>query len=285
MGSDDERLRVDMDMNLVEMKDEAMECEVDCEKGVEDCENRCCEMGEKCNLKGRAMMLELEIEKKKSEYEFLQTKFRALEAEKVAIEDELWALKRTMGVKEHSTHPEDRNRVHCGRKRGNEGVIDLTEENVEEEKIVSIIIENNVLEIEKIRAESEAETWKNKYEELKSWVSQLEKRMALRDGQNPLSGKVKLELGLLNVDSVAGLVTKEVNDTFKAKDGSEVGGSLDCLQTNAQMVHHDKPSSAATHSPCKSPGKRIRDPEIACTVFVLPFTWVQSMLSSLQAIS
>ena len=254
---------------MKEMIDEAMECEVNCEKGVEDYESRCCEMGEKCKTKDRAMMLELEIEKKKIEYELLQTKFRALEVEKAAIEDELRALKRRMGVKEHSTHTEDRNGVDCGRKQGTEGVIDLTEENDEEEKIVQITIENSILEIEKTRAESEAETWKNKYVALQSWVLQLEKSLALRDGQNPLSGVVRLELGLLNVDSHGGIETKEVNDTGKAKDGSNVGGNLDCLQTKVQMMHHDKPSLTAIHSPCKSPGKRIRDPESACTVFVL----------------
>lgn len=247
-----------MEMNLEEMKDEeAMECEVDCEKEVEDCGNRCCEMGEKSMTKDRAMMLELEIEKKKSEYELLQTKFRALEAEKAAIEDELRALKRRNEVKEHSTNTEDRNKVDCGREQGIEGIIDLTQENDEEEKIVEVMIENNVLELEKTRAESEVEAWKKKYEALESWALQLEKSLALRNRQHPLSGKAKLELGLLNVDSDEGIVTKEVNDTVKAKDGSDVGGSLDHLQTKVQMVHHDKPYSAAIHSSCKSPGKRI----------------------------
>ncbi|RVW94662.1 hypothetical protein CK203_030890 [Vitis vinifera] len=80
------------------------------------------------------------------------------------------------------------------------------------------------------------------------------KSLALRNRQHPLSGKAKLELGLLNVDSDEGIVTKEVNDTVKAKDGSDVGGDLDHLQTKVQMVHHDKPYSAAIHSSCKSPG-------------------------------
>lgn len=244
-----------MEMNLEEMKDEeAMECEVDCEKEVEDCGNRCCEMGEKSMTKDRAMMLELEIEKKKSEYELLQTKFRALEAEKAAIEDELRALKRRNEVKEHSTNTVDRNKVDCGREQGIEGIIDLTQENDEEEKIVEVMIENNVLELEKTRAESEVEAWKKKYEALESWALQLEKSLALRNRQHPLSGKAKLELGLLNVDSDEGIVTKEVNDTVKAKDGSDVGGDLDHLQTKVQMVHHDKPYSAAIHSSCKSPG-------------------------------
>ena len=84
--------------------------------------------------------MEAELAKKKSEHEALKVRFRALEVEKVAIEDELKAFKREK----------------------EEGIVDLTTEDTdkeeeEEETVAQLMIENSVLECEKRKAENEIE--------------------------------------------------------------------------------------------------------------------------------
>lgn len=262
-------LRVNIEMNVEEMRDkEAMECDIDSDKGFEDCGNRLGEMGEKNNTRDRVIVLELEIEKKKNDYELLQTKFRALEAEKFAIEDELRALKRRNELKDLSSHTEGGNKDDCGDGQRMKGIIDLTEVEDEEEKLVQLMIENSVLDLEKRRAEREVEVWKKKYEELETWALQLQKSLALRERQHPPSRNEKLQLCPLNVDSHEGIVTREVNEALKDKDGSDVGGSLDSLKNKAQVVCYDKSRSVAIFSSCTSPGKGIRDPEIDLTVLI-----------------
>lgn len=94
----------------------------------------------------RCRELEVEIEKKKSEYKTLEAKFKKLE-EKVKT------LKRRKDGK-----------------RKLSGIVDLTgdddEEEEEEERVIELMIENSVLECEKKKAESEVEFLKQKLREM-----------------------------------------------------------------------------------------------------------------------
>lgn len=92
------------------------------------------------------------MEKNRSAYESLQDKLKEMEAEKVAIENELKELKMKNGEKT--------------------SVLDLTEEGEDEmeDPVVQLMIENKVLECEKRSAENEIEILKQKLKELESRV-------------------------------------------------------------------------------------------------------------------
>ncbi|GAV66234.1 hypothetical protein CFOL_v3_09744 [Cephalotus follicularis] len=150
----------------------------------------------------RYVTLLSKIKSKESECDALEAKFRGLEAEKVKIEDELNALKRRNGELNEG--------IHCGREREIEGVLDLTGEDEKEAKVVQLMIKNKVLEAEKKKAETEIEVWKVKCKELELRVLQLEKVSKMRDGEEPLNGKVKAGSGLTHVGTTLGdLQTKK----------------------------------------------------------------------------
>ncbi|KAF5732409.1 protein IWS1 A isoform X1 [Tripterygium wilfordii] len=130
---------------------------------------RCSELEEKSKrAEARCTELESKLLVRKREYEDLEAKFKALEAENVRLEGEL------KGFKCH-----DKNRVECGREREVEGLGDLT--GGEEDRVVQLMIENNVLGVEKKRAQSEAEIWMQKHRELELRISQLTDGMKLSE--------------------------------------------------------------------------------------------------------
>lgn len=64
----------------------------------------------------KCIALELDIQRKKREYESLKTKFKALEVDKFAIEDGLKVLKReTAELKKRVSNVEGERKVGCGR--------------------------------------------------------------------------------------------------------------------------------------------------------------------------
>lgn len=83
-----------MEMDLGKAKNEDdTKCEIVFKNELVDC--RCGELEERSKkAEARCVELELDIQKKKSEYEVLEDKFRSLEVDKLAIEEELKVLKR-----------------------------------------------------------------------------------------------------------------------------------------------------------------------------------------------
>ncbi|CAJ1972356.1 unnamed protein product [Sphenostylis stenocarpa] len=123
--------------------------------------SRCNELEERCK-KAEVSCVELEIEflKKKEHCDELVAKVMALEGEKFEFEDKLKFL---------SEELERLKEVSCGKAGEIKVIANLTEDN----EPVQLLIENKVLQCEKIRAESEVEVWKDKYQKLESWAFQL----------------------------------------------------------------------------------------------------------------
>jgi cell division protein FtsB len=193
---------VDMEMDVEEVEHKEVpkcESEVLCMQDLVGCE--CSELDERSKkAEARCVELELDIQKKKSEYEALETKFRVLEADKLAIEDELKALKRENDeLKKLVSGLEGERKVSSRSERDMDRIVDLIEENWEEDKIVQLLIEIRVLECEKERAESEVEVWKEKFKELESLVLVLNENSVLRCVELPLICGKKRGFGLQNV--------------------------------------------------------------------------------------
>ncbi|KAK3219446.1 hypothetical protein Dsin_013416 [Dipteronia sinensis] len=133
----------------------------------------------------RCVELEAEIAKKKSDHEALEARFRALEVEKVAIEDELKTFKREK----------------------EEGIVDLTTEDAdkeeeEEETVAQLMIENSVLECEKRKAENEVEFLKRKLKDFESKFEETpdyhtpSKHISCSKGENEdCNGELKIDHG------------------------------------------------------------------------------------------
>ncbi|XP_062120240.1 uncharacterized protein LOC133834590 [Humulus lupulus] len=121
----------------------------------------------------RCVELELEVQQKANEYEALKAKFRALEAEKLATEEKLEALKREFDeMKDRNCCRKDETKEVCGRTKRIERIVDLTKDDWEEEedKVALLMIENRVLELEKKKAERDVKAWEKKFEELQEWI-------------------------------------------------------------------------------------------------------------------
>ncbi|CAN6564818.1 unnamed protein product [Malus baccata var. baccata] len=193
---------------------EVMECEdvagVRCRKGLDGCgdselENRSKRAEERC------VELELEIVKRDCEHAALEAEFRALGREKIAMEEEIKALRRESGG--------DEKKKNRGGEKG-EGIGDLTEENGEEDKVFQLMVEIKVLECEKKKAESEVEAWKQKFKELELLV--------LKGGELPLDGRMKVAgVGSLNVDSLEDSGTVQLNKRIKLDDELQVESGLE----------------------------------------------------------
>ena len=83
---------MEMDFGKAKNEDDT-KCEIVLKNELVDC--RCGELEERSKkAEARCVELELDIQKKKSEYEVLEDKFRSLEVDKLAIEEELKVLKR-----------------------------------------------------------------------------------------------------------------------------------------------------------------------------------------------
>nr|KYP72123.1 hypothetical protein KK1_004706 [Cajanus cajan] len=147
-----------------------------------------------------------------------------LEGEKFEFEDKLKVL--SEGLK--------RQKEVSGGKEGEiKAVVDLTEDN----EAVQLMIENRVLNCEKMRAESEVEVWRDKYKKLESWALQL----GMRNEENgkeldnkPISNEGNLHLDtsfgfLQNKEKVATLGNNEIEDMQSAV--IDVGGSYKYLMT------------------------------------------------------
>ncbi|XP_062149268.1 uncharacterized protein LOC133857898 isoform X2 [Alnus glutinosa] len=233
---------MEMDVEEVEHKEvPKCESEVLCMQDLVGCE--CSELDERSKkAEARCVELELDIQKKKSEYEALETKFRVLEADKLAIEDELKALKRENDeLNKLVSGLEGERKVSSGSERDMDRIVDLIEENWEEDKIVQLLIEIRVLECEKERAESEVEVWKEKFKELESLVLVLNENSVLRCVEWPLIGGKKRGFGLQNV----------THDVRVKKEAVE---AIETLVKVGSTI-------------CHSPGKGIGDLQAAGTPF------------------
>ncbi|KAF4380464.1 hypothetical protein F8388_024757 [Cannabis sativa] len=188
-------------------------------------------MGTKAEI--RCVELELEVKQKINEYEALEAKFRALEAEKVATQEKLEALKREFDVmKEHNCCGKGETKEVCGRAKRIEKIVDLTNDDWEEEeedKMALLMIENRVLECEKKKAERDVKAWEKKFEELQAWILHSQKPL--------LSG--------------GPMVEKTTGSKNEATDLAVVS-SL-CRRSPGIGIDHPKTAgSAFFHTPCKS---------------------------------
>ncbi|KAG7013293.1 hypothetical protein SDJN02_26052 [Cucurbita argyrosperma subsp. argyrosperma] len=144
-----------------------------------------CERAEK-----KCEELELTIQTKKIECELLQGHLKNLESEKSAIEEELtvWMEKGR----------EPGQQVSCAGdgkpicfEDGNKGAMNLIGKTDVENEVVQLLIENNVLAVEKKKAESEAEMWKDKFKKLEIKISKLDESFVLEDDGPVLSGRLE----------------------------------------------------------------------------------------------
>ncbi|XP_059435276.1 uncharacterized protein LOC132168178 [Corylus avellana] len=191
---------MEMDVEEVEHKEvPKCEYEVVCMQDLVGCE--CSELEERSKkAEAKCVELELDIHRNKSEYEVLETKFKALEVDKLEIEDELKVLKRENDeLKKLVSGFEGERKVSSGSERDMNRIVDLMEENQEEDKLIQLLIEISVLECEKKRAESEVEVWKEKFKEMESLVLVLNENSVLRCVEWPLIGGTKTGFGLQNV--------------------------------------------------------------------------------------
>ncbi|XP_073306084.1 uncharacterized protein [Primulina huaijiensis] len=157
----------------------------------EDCREcrRCLAMeNEITKVNHKYQLLELEIEEKKNVIERLKGKLGFMELKKFKFEDEIRVLRQS--------NEDLETRIRKGERvtAKENGVVDLTAVDDEEDKITKLIIENGVLECEKKKAECEIYDWKVKYKELEIQVVELQKRL--------LAEMSKKGLGFSNMDSV-----------------------------------------------------------------------------------
>lgn len=242
---------MEMDVEEVEHKEvPKFECEVVCKKDLVVC--GCSELEERSKkAEARCVELELDIQRKKSEYDALETKFKALEVDKLAIEDELKVLKRKNDeLRKYVGGIEGERKISSGRERHMDRIVDLTEENGEEDKIVELLIENKVLQCEKKSTESEVEVWKEKFKEL-SQVLELNENSVLRCVEWPLIGGTKTGLGLENVNSHEVSVKNEAIEGIRTRDGLHDRTNFDYVQNKAKIETLVEVGSTSCHSPCK----------------------------------
>ncbi|BFG23466.1 hypothetical protein CerSpe_097400 [Prunus speciosa] len=238
-------------MEVVECKDMH---EVVCENELEGCgpsefDNRSKRAEERC------VELELEIVRRKSEYEALEAKFRALEVEKLAMEEVIKALKRESdGIKEQDNSDGDEKNKFFGGEKGTKRIVDLTEDKREEDKVFQLMIENKVLESEKKKAENEVEAWKEKFRELESGILKLDNNLVLKGGEVPLAERIRLEDGSPNVNSLEDSRTTQPNKRIKLEDGLLVERDLECSRDKDIVV-----DLVYVGSTCHSLGKGICD--------------------------
>ncbi|XWS50406.1 hypothetical protein CRYUN_Cryun12cG0084900 [Craigia yunnanensis] len=244
-----------MKTNLEEVEEKVVpKSELVCDREVGNC--RCGELEER-SKKAEAMCMELELEvrKRKSEYEALETKFRILEVAKLALEEEIKVLKsRNNEVDDLISRSDNEEVVGFGGKEVMEGVVDLTEENDEEDKVFHLMTENRVLECEKLKAENEAEVWKQKFKELESLTSQLQKSLVLKSAEQPFDRKTS--------DANGCIVACGNKEAVKSKDGSQVGTTLNNTPAVDKAV-----SFMDSGSTLVSPGKGTGNLQLAGTPF------------------
>ena len=207
-----------MKTNLEEVEEKVPKNDLVCDREVGNC--RCSELEERSKkAEARCIELELEVRKRKSEYEALETKFRILEVAKLALEEEIKVLKsRNNEVDDLIRRSDNEEVVGFRGKEVMEGVVDLTEENDEEDKVFQLMTENRVLQCEKGKAENEAEVWKQKFKELESLTLQLQKSLVLKSAEQPFDRKTS--------DANCCIAACGNKEAAKSKDGSQVGTTL-----------------------------------------------------------
>lgn len=175
------------------------ECKAVCVKESVDC--RCKELEEICQEKGeRCLQLELELKKMRAEYQALEDKVKAYEADKLYFEKELEDLKRLNSKFKNQTFCFEGNsqiRIVKNREQGSE-IVELLEE-TDDCQLLQLMTENKVLEIEKKKAVSDAEIWKRKYMDLELCV--LQTKSALQGGSVHVDEKVKVATEASDLDS------------------------------------------------------------------------------------
>ncbi|XVE64332.1 hypothetical protein DITRI_Ditri07aG0093300 [Diplodiscus trichospermus] len=241
-----------MNTDLEEMEEKVPKGELACDKEVGNC--RCSELEERSKkAEARCVELELEVRKRKNEYEELETKFRILEAAKLALGEEIKVLRSRNNEVGRNDNEEV---VGYGGKEVMEGVVDLTEENDEEDKVFQLMAENRVLECEKSKAENEAEVWKQKFKELESLTVQMQKSLVLRSAEQPFDGKIS--------DASCGIVAcrNKTSEAVKQKDGPQVGTISNDMPVITKAV-----SLMDSGSTLLSPGKGTRNLQPAGTPF------------------
>ncbi|CAK9176967.1 unnamed protein product [Ilex paraguariensis] len=185
MELDKHQSKVGKRMNMEEEYKETSHNEVGSGREFEDGRSRCLEFEERSKrAEERGAVLELEIANSFSDFELLEGKYVALEVEKLAIEDELRVLKQKNAELEVQILKIDiGNDVGSEGERRMETIVDLTEDNDEEDKILQLMIENKVLDCEKRKAERDVDIWMMKCKELELRVLGLEESLALRSGE------------------------------------------------------------------------------------------------------
>ncbi|KAF7830667.1 protein IWS1-like protein [Senna tora] len=211
---------------------------------------RCSELEERSEkAEARCAELELDLQKKKKDYEVLEAKFNAMEEEKIAIENMLKFMR-------ISSEGLQGNQVNSEREKEKKTEVDLEEANEGEDKVLQLLIEIKVLEYEKKKAESEVQVWEERFKKLESWA---------------------LELGLdwASLDCHEENGMKQDNVWLKPEGNSHLGTSLNMLQNQGKVVDLANvasscifPSAARTsssdmywRSPLHSraqPGRRVR---------------------------
>ncbi|GKU89170.1 hypothetical protein SLEP1_g3342 [Rubroshorea leprosula] len=215
-------------MELLVVEEKVPKFELD-GKGFLEC--KCNELEERCRkAEARCLELELEVGKVKNENEALQTILRALEMEKLSIEDELRGLKM-----------ENESKVGCGGEKVRKGVVDLTQGGEDESRVLQLMIENNVLECEKQKAESDVEVWKQKCKELESLALQLKKGLILTDDGHHAESSLNHLDKVVNLEEEGGSLQEAAtpyNDTPDKQFTSIKKQNLDvCLDRQLECVN------------------------------------------------
>ncbi|CAH2070141.1 unnamed protein product [Thlaspi arvense] len=161
---------------------------------------RCLELEERAlKAEGNCSGLESELQRRKTEFESLELRFKELESEKIVVEQDL------------------RNLKEC-----------------EEDSLIKQIMVNRALEVDKQVAENQAEDWKRNFEKLSETVRKLDEIGALRHGEfelESLDEDVKLGLELARIKSPTQRKTEsfEVYDDALSRKGltnHQISGSL-----------------------------------------------------------
>lgn len=171
------------------------------------------ELGEKI------LALELEIGKKIMELDAIRVRIRALESEKAEIERDVEVLKK-----------KKKKVAVQGVEVGELSLDDWNMESAEESKLDQLMIENKVLECEKMSALREVEVWKHKCNELESRVVELGGRLSSQGRDAMLNGA--------NLNSASHCRSANV------RDGEVQMAGTPCIQTPENRYVHAEDSQA-----------------------------------------
>lgn len=200
-----------MEMHMEKVGDiEIIKCNVN---NSESC--RCNELEERSEkAEAKCAELELELQKKNKYCEELEAKLNLLKNGKFAMDDKLKFLS-------SSSEALKTNQFSSEREKKKKKDVDLEEEDEGEDKVSQLTVEMRVLEIEKIKAESEAQVWKERFKRLES--------KALESG-----------LKLANFHEGNGVQDSVL---VKPEEFSHPGTSLNFLQKQGKVMNMDDVAS------------------------------------------